>query len=294
MAAEDADKEDADKNVKRTRRRWIGGIVAVALVAGGIWALVDYLEEQRTERLYSEELEKVMALGDLRKEEPFHAKLDRMRAFLNTHAHHRMDKEFWRIHAEGDGIGYLQRIRAHAEGKTDKKAPMDCSTRSNLMSKMLQDQGYETRIVALFDTDKTTRSHTVVDIKNPETGRWETQDPDYDLYWKSTNTGERISIADESGDLENIIPCSASHCGWDNVGQDGQKATTVKLMLDIIGVTRKGVDVRYAVYTPRADLSATFKNGGETGTFCEVFDKRCRDGMVEITKRESLEQKLYR
>lgn len=276
----------------KTLRRWIGGIVAIALVAGGAWALVDELEERRTERLYDEEFEKVMALGEFRKEEPFHSKLDRMRAFLNTHAQHRMDKEFWRIHRQADGIGYLERIRAHAEGKTDEKAPMDCSTRSNLMSKMLQDRGYETRIIALFDTDKTTRSHTVVDIKNPETGRWETQDPDYDLYWKSVRSGDRISIADESADLDSIVPCSVSHCGWDNVGQDGQKATTVKLLLDIIGVTRKGKDVRYAVYTPRANPSATFKNGGESGTFCEVFEKRCRDGFVEISQHEALERKL--
>ncbi|MFD0988350.1 hypothetical protein [Methyloligella solikamskensis] len=275
-------------------RRWTIGIAGVTAIVAGSWALVDYLKDRRTERIYNAELEKVVALGDLAREEEFHAKLDRMRDFINDHSDHRMGKEFWRLHAQADGIGYLQRIRAHAEGESDEPAPMDCSTRSNLMSKMLQDQGYETRIVALFDTDKTTRSHTVVDILNPETGRWETQDPDYDLFWKSTKTGERISIADESGDLDAILPCGPTHCGWDNVGRDGQKATTVKLMLDIIGITRKGKDVRYAVYSPRANLDATFEQGGEKGRFCEVHEKRCRDGFVAIGGHAALEQKLYR
>lgn len=277
-----------------TTRRWLGGILAVTAVTAGIWALVDYLQDRRTARLYHAELEKVMVLGDLARDEPFHAKLDRIRDFINDHSEHRMGKEFWRLHAQGDGIGYLKRIRAHAEGDSEKPAPMDCSTRSNLMSAMLQDMGYETRIVALFDTDKTTRSHTVLDVKNPETGRWETQDPDYDLYWKSAVSGERVSVAAEGADLESIVPCGPTRCGWDNVGRDGQKARTVKLMLDIIGITRKGKDVRYAVYSPRADLDAIFKRGRERGPFCDVHEKRCRDGFVAIGQHASLERKLYR
>jgi hypothetical protein len=57
--------------------------------------------------------------------------------------------------------------------------------------------GYETRIIALFDTDgEGLRSHTFLDVKNPGTGKWETQDPEFDLYWMSKSSGVRVSLAD--------------------------------------------------------------------------------------------------
>jgi hypothetical protein len=74
--------------------------------------------------------------------------------------------------------------------------------RSNLMSAVLEKLGYETRIIALFDTDdEGLRSHTFLEVRNPETGRWETQDPDFDLYWISKSSGLRVSLAEAAEDL---------------------------------------------------------------------------------------------
>lgn len=72
--------------------------------------------------------------------------------------------------------------------------------------------GYETRTIALFRTKGRHASHTFLDVLNPKTERWETQDPDYDLYWTSLSSKARLSLAEAAQDLEDL-PCGRSSCG---------------------------------------------------------------------------------
>jgi hypothetical protein len=40
---------------------------------------------------------------------------------------------------------------------------------------------YESRRVDLYDEEDIGQQHTFLEVLNPKTGRWETQDPDYDM-----------------------------------------------------------------------------------------------------------------
>ena len=93
---------------------------------------------------------------------------------------------------------------------------MECSVRSNIMARLLEAMGYETRIVAIFNTKsaRNLNSHSFLEVLNPETGQWETQDADYDIYWqrktragafrlqmrlKTSRTSSRVVAKDVAG-----------------------------------------------------------------------------------------------
>jgi len=55
--------------------------------------------------------------------------------------------------------------------------------------------GYDAKVVHIFDAN-TPASHTFVGVLNQQTGKWETQDPDKNLFWRETKSGTRISVED--------------------------------------------------------------------------------------------------
>ncbi|MEG6508723.1 hypothetical protein V6C03_07045 [Methyloligella sp. 2.7D] len=279
---------------KATRRPLVGIAAILALAAStgiGAGLVKDFVSEKR----FAADLEKVIAVGDMdRAAEDFHAKIDRIRGFLNDHSRHLVDDEFWAMHSAPNTGPYLRKIIAHAEGRSNERAHMECSTRSHLFGRILTALGYQVRTVAMFGTGRPERpySHVVIDVKNPQTGVWETQDPDGDIYWKSASTGERLSIAEAGDDLDAVIPCNASSCGWDLRGRDGQWIKRYRKRLDILSITDKDADIRYGLYTSRANLDAALTLNGKTGVFCEIEAKRCGDGFVKITEQAKLAKAL--
>lgn len=57
--------------------------------------------------------------------------------------------------------------------------------------------------------------------------------------------------------------------------------------LDIVSITDKRRDIRYALYTSRADLGTIYTKRGKEGTFCEVEAKRCMQGFFDIKEYSS-------
>jgi hypothetical protein len=182
----------------------------------------------------------------------------------------------------GNSVAFADGVIPHARDDSLERVHMECSTRANLFGRVLRRMGYETRTIGLFKTKGRYTSHTFLDVLNPETKEWETQDADYDLYWVSNSSGERVSLAEAAGDLDAVTPCGRNSCGWDLVSRDGNSPKSLVKLLDILSVTSKERDIRYSVYTPRADLKRSFEIGGKTGTYCEVMPKRCRDGFRPI------------
>ena len=123
---------------------------------------------------------------------------------------------------------------------------------------------------------------------NPQTKRWETQDADYDIYWRSKSSGERISLADSAQSVDDIEPCGRSDCGWNHA----RKAEKLIHYLDIISITAKEKALRFALYTSRAELNRIYSKGQKRGTFCEVEAKRCEHGFYDITKYSTYEPGL--
>ncbi len=82
------------------------------------------------------------------------------------------------------------------------------------MHDLLEEMGYDAEVVHIFDADSPA-SHTFVRVLNPETGTWETEDPDKNLFWRDAKSGTRISVKDYAPNhLDQVEPCNDEGCGW--------------------------------------------------------------------------------
>ena len=262
----------------RTVKSIFAGVVGVAMI-GGVWIAADWWRERQAENLADSRAQEIVAMLGLDAIPNFHSRIDKVRTFINDNSVHKVDQLFWGNRGNGAAI-----LIAYARGLSTEPAHMECSTRSNLMTGILGALGYETRIIAIFNSRTNLKSHSFLEVMNPETGRWETQDPDYDIYWRSKTSAERVSLADTADAIGVIEPCGRESCGWDHVSREGIRAEKLIDYLDIVSITSKQKTVRYALYTSRADLSATYSKGTKRGTFCQVEAKRCGQGFFDITK----------
>jgi hypothetical protein len=222
----------------------------------------------------------------------FHQRLDKLRTFINDHSSHKVDKVFWANHGNADV--FAAGVLAHAKGMAAEPVHMECSTRTNLMNSILQALGYDTRVVAIFNSRTNLNSHSFLEVMNPETKRWETQDADYDIYWRSKGSGERMSLAEAAQSIDDIEPCGRNACGWGQASREGIKARKLMDYLDVISITARQKAIRYALFTSRADLNRTYSKGSKQGSFCEVEAKRCEHGFYDITKYSTYEPGLPR
>jgi hypothetical protein len=144
--------------------------------------------------------------------------------------------------------------------------------------------GLATRRVDVYDAANL-RSHTFLEVLNPDTGAWETQDPDYDIYWRRAGSPERVSIAEAAGDLDNVVPCGRTGCRWSISSREGTRAELLRDYLDFIVVRERASSRRFTVHTARADPAKVYEHRSRTGTFCDVLAKNCRDGLFPIETR---------
>lgn len=249
------------------------------------WFAVDWLRDRQAARETDAHVQEMLAMLDLTATPDFHRRLDRVRTFINDHSVHKMDAAFWAN--RGNAAAFAAGVIAHAKRASPEPVHMECSSRTILMGLILRALGYETRVVAIFDSRTNLKSHSFLEVMNPATGRWETQDADFDIYWRRKDSGERISLADEAQSIEDIEPCGRMICGWDHVSREGSEAKKLKPYLDIIGISDNPRGDRYALYTSRADLTGTYSKGRKRGAFCEVQAKRCKQGFYDIRKYSS-------
>jgi hypothetical protein len=229
-------------------------------------------------------LDRLISLMDLPEHASFDDRVDRVREFVITHSGDGADKDIYG--PSGGPMLMIDKMLAYATGKSPKPPSLECSWRSGLMSSILERLGYETRVVNAFTTHGLTRehpqnSHTFLDVRNPKTGKWQTQDPLYNLYWKSKTTEERVALLNYGNNIGALLPCRHKSCGL-NLG--GNNLKTLFPLFDIFTLFNATTNRRYSVYTSRADLSATHGNGGRWGKFCEVYFYSCRSGFFSDSK----------
>jgi hypothetical protein len=256
-------------------------LAAAAVIVVAVRAALDWREK----RAMDERVDAIIMATNIPPSSDFRHRVDAVRTFINDHSQDKIDAAFRAM--DGDGAAFSDGILAHAHDPSIERVHMECSTRANLMGRVLRRMGYETRTIALFKTKGKYSSHTFLDVLNPATGRWETQDPDYDLYWISNSSHDRVSLAEAAENLDDLIPCGRESCSWAHVSREGNAAKSIIDKLDILSVTSKEHDVRYSVYTTRADRKQTFDIHGAIGTYCEVMAKRCRDGFRPVGQAAS-------
>jgi hypothetical protein len=137
---------------------------------------------------------------------------DSVRHFIQAHSVHANNSELNSIRKKG---AFAQEMLKHVTGARPDAVPMICGARSRLMHDLLEEMGYDAEVVHIFDADSSA-SHTFVRVLNPQTGKWETQDPDKNLFWRDVRSGIRISVSDYAPNhLDQVQPCNNKGCGWD-------------------------------------------------------------------------------
>ena len=162
--------------------------------------------------------EKYRQLLDENNLDSWEQKIDFVRHFVNTNSIHATD-DAW-----GDHAIFINRtlsmIYDHHAG-LGEPPHLSCGPRTRAMQWILDRMGITSREVQVYsDAFDLIRSHTFLEVSNPESGQWEVQDPDYNVYYKNKLTNQRISAYElVFGDLENYLPCSVeTSCGWQRTG----------------------------------------------------------------------------
>jgi len=111
----------------------------------------------------------------------------------------------------------LQTDRLHAE-----PIRMTCGSRSCALKWMLAKAGIKSRRVQVYSgTRDFIRGHRFIDVLNPDTGRWELQDPSYDISYRRVDTGTPVCTEEiVFGALDTVAPLSAEASGWAACGVD--------------------------------------------------------------------------
>lgn len=175
------------------------------------------------------------------------------------------------------------------KGQRETPVPMECSVRSSLMRVILSELGYKTRTVIVYNATTRPRgldldSHTFIEVWNPDTKHWETQDPDYDLYYIEKDTENRVSYAEVAKSPDRYIPCNDNKCGWDIVSRENIKAKTLLDYMDIISIVDKERKARYSFRKDDINPEKTYKTQDGEASFCNILEKNCRSGFYPLSE----------
>ena len=147
-------------------------------------------------------------------------------------------------------------------------AHLTCGPRALAMQNILEEFGIQSRFVQLFTSqDDYVRSHSVLDVLNPHTSRWEMQDPDYNLCLFDRAAGRRASTTDALlKPLDVVIPLNFDGAsGWENLQVDFLKCFYSAGLygniefLDKPGVVKKAM----LVNTARFDSKKQYPKNGD-------------------------------
>lgn len=245
---------------KRPHLRGLLFVVAAIAMIAASWWLSQWRYEQKRQQRFDANLAKIISLISIPVGSEPAASFDLVRRFIHGPSRDVMDEEFDKLRrnrnlsAEG--------MIAHAAGKRSEPVHLECSRRAALMSSVLRSLGYKTRVIYVFDTDANSsgelKSHTFIDIFNPSTRNWESQDPHYNIFWKSVASGDRVSVFEAPEDLSKIEPCDGKRCGWDLVSDEGKASAKIRGLIDIVSAVDKSANQRISRFTSRADRSRVF------------------------------------
>ncbi len=142
----------------------------------------------------------------------------------------------------------LETLYQHHLDPSSEPAHLDCQPSCRALASILNYLGFQTRLVALLTDDYDfVASHALVEVLNPDSGKWELQDPLYNLFFYNSLSGERVSAIDiVFNGTEKIIPSNGHLHGWDKVMTNKFSTATPMILKDhyfeILGyryVTRK-------------------------------------------------------
>ena len=239
---------------------WLG-LVGLAV---GLGFALSTLMQQR----YENRLDKILLVADAHE-----SRFDTLRHFVHTQSRQLPDAENRTL---GDVKAITSAIIDYAEGRRAEPPHLICGARAHVLVDLYRRLGYRARLVFVFDTDQSDMSaHTFVDVFNPATEKWESEDPTYDIHWRQVSSTDRTSIFDSAEDIGAIEPCGPTKCGWDIISDEGSSVGDLRDLIDVVAVANDAENVQSTRFTSRAKPDKVLSFHGRTGRFCEIMKGRC-------------------
>jgi len=254
-------------------------VLALFILTAGTVIGIDEYKDWRAQQRLDSQIDKILHISKINQITDFHEKVDAIRTLVNEKSIHKIDDEFYSMWRDQNAIATA--FIDHING--NRHPPhMECSTRTGLLSHLLERSGYRTRTIYVFRNDATLSNHTFLEVQNPETKIWESQDADYDIYWRHKETKDRASIVSVTADIGSYEPCNSQTCGWDIKSREDIPAARFKDRLSYVTlVDRKGKE-RLTLYAAGIDPEQQYKTSKKEGNFCDILAKNCRDGFISI------------
>jgi hypothetical protein len=267
-----------------TQKKYLTFFIVIAATAVAGFFGIGYLKDVRDDSVYFTQINQIKEGSGVKDITDFHDRMDHLRVFINANSQHKEDEEFrasWR-----DRTKLAANFIDHLEKRRQDLPHMECSTRASLMGAILTSEGYKIRSIDVYHPlpSGLLSGHALLDVFNPHTKKWESQDPEYDVYWKNKKTGERVSMAEAGLDLENIQPCNLKRCGWGVKSREGATGDALKNLTSYVTTIDRNADERITFYRPDIKPDATMEYSGKKGTYCDVLGKNCKDGFLPATK----------
>ena len=245
---------------------WLG-LVPFALTSA---IALSALLQQR----YENSLDNILLRADA-----YQPRLDVLRHFVHTHSRHVPDGEYQLL--VGDAKAITSAIMDYAEGRRSEPPHLICGARAHVLVDLYRRLGYRARLVFVFDTDESDMSaHTFVDVFNPSTRKWESEDPTYDIHWREVLSTNRTSLFDSAEHIGAIEPCGPTKCGWDIISDEGNSVEDLRDLIDVVSVANDGENFQSTRFTSRAKLDKVLSFHGRTGRFCDIMKGRCNSDEV--------------
>lgn len=266
--------------MKITKKHCFLAVLAIAVLAGVGFAARDTVADWRKERILSAQIQEILSLTKADEAADFHEKADGLRMLVTNNSQHRIDADFYKLWRDQTLIAGA--VLDYMHGRRGELPHLECSARTGLLNHLYDAAGYRSRVIVLWAPDKNLASHTLLEVLNPETGRWEIEDPDHDVYWRNKKTMLRASAPDLIADPEAHEPCDPQGCGWAYMEAHKPRALILRPYLKIASLIDKPGDMRLTVYGEGVDPARSYTLNGETGTFCGLVQKNCRDGFMKV------------
>lgn len=266
------------------KKRIVISLLVIMIVSGGVMAAQKFKKAYK-HRHAGDVYAPLIPYMNLNETDPFEIRMDKIRRFVHGNSIHSIDNEFYKIDGDDKAIAALFMDRIEGRSKTGPH--LECSSRSGVVQKIVRHMGYEVRGIVGYKYEDGYRSHVFVEIKNPETGKWIIQDPDYDVSWRIVSTGERASIDDLiKNDFDTYEPCvTPDRCGWVITNDLGKSPDNIKRSLAMALITERDKNGNSSkssiVNTKRFDLSKAPDGAKNDKPFCEAVKKHCPADMVK-------------
>ncbi len=106
-------------------------------------------------------------------------------------------------------------IAAQLKDPQAPKPHLKCDHQANIMIAILQALGMQARLVHAFSSARAPAlyDHSFLEVRNPDSGAWEIQDPYYNVYWKDLQSGRRAVLLElVLNDPDRYAPCRDGVC----------------------------------------------------------------------------------